>query len=101
MPPRHAAKPRGPAHLPHRPGPSSPYAYLDASQVPQDVANETSAATEGYAHWAWSYPARRANVLHSCALARAALAYDLFLGTPEQAGEPAAYVTGNRSADTK
>jgi hypothetical protein len=69
--------------------------------VPQDVTNETSAAAEGYAHWAWSYPARRANVLHSCALARAALAYDLFLGTPEQAGDPAAYVTGNRSADTK
>jgi hypothetical protein len=50
-------------------------------------------------HWAWTYPARRANTLNGCAVARALLAYDLYLGGPLQADNSSLYATANMSAD--
>jgi hypothetical protein len=65
--------------------------------VPQEVTAATSAGP--WAHWAWTYLSRRSNTLNNCAVARALLAYDLYLGGPLQADNSSYYATPNISAD--
>jgi hypothetical protein len=83
--------------VPRRASASSAYQFASGTAVPQEVTNATSAGP--WAHWAWTYPSRRANTLNGCAVARALLAYDRYLGGPLQADTSSYYVTANASAD--
>ena len=82
---------------PRRTSPTSAYQFVNGTAVAQEVASATSAGP--WSHWAWTYPTRRSNTLNGCAVARAPLAYDLYLGSPQQVANSSLYATANMSAD--
>jgi hypothetical protein len=86
----------GPPQL-HRASPTSAYQFVNGTAVAQEVANATSAGP--WAHWGWTYPTRRSNTLNGCAVARALLAYDMYLGGPHRTTNSSYYVGANMSAD--